>query len=282
VASVIAPVTLNDPYPEGRLMSKAIATEPDIVQSTYAEWKTWDARLFGTFGPVTRAYYEAEIGPLLRGRSQPRVLEIGFGNGPFLGWCRARQLDYRGVELIPELRERAALLGIETYASLEEPALLAQRGAFDCVAAFDVIEHIEQRELPAFFQSIAALLKVGGHFVARFPNGDSPFGRPSQHGDLTHVTTLGRLKIVHLSKIAGLRVVSIGEPARATPQAMRARLAQLVERRARRVVERVAARLYSARGQVVPFAPNLVSVLQRRPGEVVVEEGGAPAPRGGS
>jgi SAM-dependent methyltransferase len=241
-------------------MLDTTAGEPDLVQSTYGEWRSWDDQSFGRFSAHENLYYDAEVGSLLRGHRKPRVLEIGFGNGTFLGWGLSRHFECRGIEMIPELLDRAARHGIEAYSSLQDPALVAQRGEFDCVAAFDVMEHIEGRELPAWFRSIAALLRVGGYFVARFPNGDSPFGRPYQHGDLTHVTTVGRLKIEQLCRIAGLRIVSVGEPAHVEAEGMRARLVQSVERRARRVVERVSARLYGFRA---PFSPNLVSVLQK-------------------
>src|SRR5688572_31064921 len=37
-----------------------------------------------------------------------------------------------------------------------------------------------------------------------FPNGDSPFGRLYQHGDLAHVATLGQFKIRQLATMAAL------------------------------------------------------------------------------
>jgi 2-polyprenyl-3-methyl-5-hydroxy-6-metoxy-1,4-benzoquinol methylase len=244
-------------------MVETKTAEVDPILSAYAEWRAWDAESFGRFREDEGRYYESEVGSLLGGRSRPRVLEIGFGNGSFLGWCLSRGFDCRGIEMIPEMVDRAARRGVETYPSLEDPALQAQTGAFDCVVAFDVLEHIEDRTLPLYFKSIAALLKVGGYLVARFPNGDSPMARPFQHGDLTHVTALGRYKIEQLARMSGLSLVATREPARLQVRGIRARVVNALENRARRMVERVASRLYGV-GFHVPFSPNLVAVLQKR------------------
>jgi SAM-dependent methyltransferase len=241
---------------------RSTPAEPDLVWSTYAAWKLRDHQRFGRFLAGNDAYYDAEIGSVLRGRSRPRVLEIGAGNAPFLGWGLSRGFDYRGVELIPEQLARARRLGVASYPSLGEPSLQAQRGELDCVVALDVLEHVPQADLPASFQAIAALLKPGGYFVARFPNGDSPFGRAIQHGDLTHATTLGRGKIHQLSSLAGLTLISLGEPASVAAQGIGARLSRLLEAAARRVVERVSAELYFD-GESVSFSPELVAVLQK-------------------
>jgi 2-polyprenyl-3-methyl-5-hydroxy-6-metoxy-1,4-benzoquinol methylase len=256
--------------------------EVDPVSSTYARWKTWDAETFGHVSSSNDTYYAAEIGPLLRGHRQPRVLEIGFGNGTFLGWCLSRGFDIRGIELLSELRDLASRVGVAAYSSLDEPALVGQRGEFDCIVAFDVLEHIEQGQLPAYFQAIAALLKEGGTFVARFPNGDSPFGRTPQHGDLTHVTTLGGQKIRHLATIAGLDVVALKQPEAVPGPGLRGRLRSSLKMAARRVIERAGARLYAVGSRVVPYSPNLIAVLRKPRRSTIEDDRGKPPARSSS
>jgi hypothetical protein len=43
--------------------------------------------------------------------------------------------------------------------------------------------------IPHMLIRMRKLMRDDGVLVLRFPNGDSPFGRRTQHGDPTHVTT---------------------------------------------------------------------------------------------
>lgn len=235
----------------------------DPVLSTYCNWKNWDVQRFGKFTAQDAAYYEAELGSRLGSSPKAVVLEIGFGNGAFLGWCKARGFDCSGVEQIPELISKAQEQGFKTYESIHDSLLRLRQGQFDCIVAFDVLEHIEQKELPGYFQRVAMLLKPGGYFIARFPNGDSPFGRMYQHGDLAHVATLGQFKIRQLATLAALHVVSIGRgatPSKSLPMTERIRLA--LGMAIRSAIERFIAQLYFG-GLRVCLSPNLVSVLQK-------------------
>lgn len=184
------------------------------VRASYVEWKNWQTETFATFTRFDAASFTAELDGLLPAGTIVRVLELGFGNGPFLGWCRARGFAYCGVEIDAEMRRRAQELGIDAFPSIFDPSLGAYEQQIDVVVAFDVLEHIEQHELARTLSQINRLLRPGGHFVARFPNGDSPFGRVNQHGDLTHVTTLGRSKLQQLAQLSGMELVSFTDPKR--------------------------------------------------------------------
>lgn len=157
----------------------------------YIDWKPWDASSFGK--PDVVDYYDGEVERAVgkaHGSRSLRLVEIGFGNGHFLGWARLRGHSVVGIELIEELNQRAKAAGFETAPSID--ALVSTNAsAYDLVAAFDVLEHIEPNALVEFLIKIHALLCPGGVLLARFPNGDSPFGLRYQHGDLTHRTILG-------------------------------------------------------------------------------------------
>ena len=79
--------------------------------------------------------------------------------------------------------------------------------AFHVVAAFDVMEHIRLQALPGFLVQVRRVLKPGGYFLARFPNGDSPFGRHIQNGDPTHKTAIGSIRARYPAVQAGREVV---------------------------------------------------------------------------
>lgn len=172
----------------------------------YLEWKNWSPENFG----VLSTRENADFAALLRkGKvnipQEARVLEIGFGNGTFLTFGRRRGWRMHGTEVNPGLLACAAERGFEaTDAGTLE---LFPSQAFQMVAAFDVIEHIPLEELPGFFGEVRRVLKPSGYFVARFPNGDSPFGRHIQNGDVTHKTAIGSVRARYLAARAGMEVV---------------------------------------------------------------------------
>jgi SAM-dependent methyltransferase len=229
----------------------------------YIDWKRWDDSTFGRFSPLDALYFSAETA--LSAGKPARVLELGFGNGGFLGWAASLGADIFGVETNPHLAARArTFFGTDRFvASLDDAAVTDWGGQFTHIVAFDVIEHIPQTELPAVLRRIRALLAPDGRFIARFPNGDSPFGRINQHGDPTHVTTMGRGKLVYLARDAGLQLLEIRAPALPLQgvglvRALRRRFVGI----GRYCIERLLAVLYFG-GQRVPLDPNYLAILGR-------------------
>lgn len=227
--------------------------------ANYAEWKQWD----GAFQPREKEtrYFAAEFdGIPLSGR---RVLEIGFGNGGFMAWARGQGALVTGIEINEVLLEAARRHGFEaSRASLAE---LAESGLqYDVVAAFDVLEHWNTAELLRNFGLIRQLLQGGGMFIARFPNGHSPFGRIYQHGDFSHQSTLSGYKIEYLAGRSGFEVVRIANACRVGSRAdplSNLRQRWLAWRRGR--IERKLSRLYGT--PRLPLDPNLVAVLRKPP-----------------
>ena len=223
----------------------------------YTEWKGWD----GVFRASDRdaRYYAAEFQAFpLAGK---RVLEIGFGNGPFLAWAKSAGADAAGIELNADMREAARRNGFVAYD--DSLADLAAKGLrFDLVVAFDVIEHWGTDELIANFRHVRNLLADGGIFLSRFPNGQSPLGRAFQHGDFSHKSTLTTYKIEYLAAICGFEIVRIANPCRVPARAgVLGSLRQRWLANRRRRIERLVARLYGIRK--LPLDPNLVAVLRK-------------------
>lgn len=232
----------------------------------YIEWKDWRDHSFARYDSLAASYYAAETG--IYASSGTRVLEIGFGNGSFIGWARDRGAEVFGVELNPTLVERArVLLGKErAFGDLNDECLALQAGTFSLIVAFDVVEHIAQEQLPRFFCQMRSLLAIGGRLILRFPNGDSPFGRIYQHSDPTHLTTLGGQKVHYLAREAGLVVETIRAPSlplagNGVQRAMR----RCLLRFGRRIVEHAVGYLYYG-GRVIPLDPNYVAILAHAPG----------------
>ncbi len=234
-------------------------TEP---MTAYVEWKDWKGESFGQFQPIEANYFAAETS--IAPQSRPRVLEIGFGNGNFLGWVKSIGGEAYGIESDPILADRARLfLGAEQVLSgLEDDRTARLQGTITHVVAFDVIEHMSLDDLSSMLSGARKLLAPKGKMILRFPNGDSPFGRMIQHGDPTHITTLGSRKLAYLARRAALDVVVIRGPVLPVfgvgiTRGVRRCMVHI----GRSVVERCVSWLYFG-GQRVSLDPNYLAILE--------------------
>lgn len=167
----------------------------------YAEWKSWRPADFGMPSAASSAYFTRLFRRFARpARRRLGILEIGFGNGQFLGWCRQQGHAVTGIETNPALLVRAAQAGFECHASLG--ALGGRR--FDLIVLFDVLEHLPENGLADFLRELSAHLVDQGRIMVRTPNGGSPFGLNHQHGDPTHAAILTPNKFRYLAGHAGL------------------------------------------------------------------------------
>lgn len=227
----------------------------------YSDWKQW--RDFGTLSASDARYFRRELRALLP-LAGKRILEVGFGNGAFLSFARREGAEVQGSEAIPGLIAAARKAGFEVGRS---KALLGARknaAHFDAVVAFDVIEHMDKDELLDFFTAVHAVLKPGGAFIARFPNGHSPFGRFYQYGDITHKTVISGRLIDHLAAITGFSVIEVRNPRMQFLDNPVLRVVQVLQRGLRNLVEIVLGYTYYNRR--LPLDLNLVGhlVKQRR------------------
>jgi SAM-dependent methyltransferase len=180
----------------------------------YLEWKHWTADSFASLSKREECDFAANLRKARTTLPEgSQVLEIGFGNGVFLEFGRRRGWHMHGTEANFGLVERAHLKGFQ--ATHTETLAGFSDGSFQMVAAFDVMEHIPLDLLPEFLIDVRRVLKPGGLFLARFPNGDSPFGRHIQNGDPTHKTAIGSIRGRYLSVEAGFEIVYIGHEVQA-------------------------------------------------------------------
>src|SRR5262245_28868397 len=109
---------------------------------TYAGFKAW-----GTPRSAGDASaYAIELGRA--GLAPPgKILEVGFGDGLFLDWARARGYSITGVELIDGLVASARARGHDVRCGTAQSTLAATADRFDLIVAFDVFEHLTASEL---------------------------------------------------------------------------------------------------------------------------------------
>ena len=178
--------------------------------SNYLKWKNWEqSSSFGKLKKEEETYFAAELRRTNNIFSQDsKVLEIGFGNGSFLKFAKNKKWDIFGTEINENLVKVAFESGFNVR--LSDNLLAYNENIFDLVVAFDVLEHIPQNDLLNFISEVKRILKKGGFFIARFPNGDSPFGLPNQNGDITHLNVIGSGKIGYLAAKCDMDVVFVG------------------------------------------------------------------------
>lgn len=115
--------------------------------------------------------------------------EIGAGSGNFYSFLKP--LDpgaYQGTEIsehqiaqFQKLFPGEALVKKDALAALRE-----KKGKTDCVAAFDVLEHLEEDYLTELFSFVAERLERGGEFWIKVPCAESMISLYVRYSDLTH------------------------------------------------------------------------------------------------
>ena len=175
----------------------------------YEVWKGWDDDTFMQLGELDRAYYRREIGGLeLRGE---KALEIGFGNGTLLAFLAEQGARLHGTELSRNGIRLAEARDITVLSDDLSQVGDSHDGSFRLIAAFDVLEHLERPEAFAMMREVARLLAPGGRFVARFPNGQSPFGLINQAGDVTHISLMSLPIMEQIVAGLPLKLVAVGD-----------------------------------------------------------------------
>ncbi len=227
---------------------------------SYSEWKCWTEGDFGKPAQREIAFYQKELGTLLdkKGASKKKVLEIGFGNGPFLGWALSKNYQIYGSEVQSTLRTKAQKAGVGV---VDGPSDLAP-ASLDAVAAFDVFEHIEYRSLLALCRDIFVALRPDGFLVARFPNGDSPFGMIYQNGDPTHLTALGQGRVSGLMKHSGFSKYELRAPSE-IPSSIKGRIKLQTKNLLRAAYSSFVRSAFLGRDTPSTFTANYLLVAQK-------------------
>ncbi len=229
----------------------------------YESSRGWTEDTFGTFTATQNAYFEAELAALkIEKTSSLRLLDIGFGNGAFLGWCRSKGWRCDGLELNERLLRRAADHGYSVGADLK--SLKGEGGAasYDVITGFDVLEHIDRAVLVRFVAALGTISTPRTLLLFRFPNGDNPFSLPLQNGDVTHLTAIGQLMLRQVAALAGFEVIQLRSPCQSSAgEGVRRRVLQAVGLPVRWAVGTCIRHLFMG-GLPVIYSPNLVAVLR--------------------
>lgn len=175
----------------------------------YITWKSWNKNDFGNLNSHDKQYFDSIFDSIkIQSKNNVKVLEVGYGNGSFLRYCRDKKYDIFGVEINVDLIEAAKEKKFNVFTPDE--ILHIHEDSFDLIVLFDVLEHLDVSFIEESILVYRKILKDGGVLVARYPNSDSPFSLPIQHGDITHVTAIGSGMIRYWMKIANFKITYIG------------------------------------------------------------------------
>ncbi len=187
------------------------------------------------------------------------ILEIGFGNGAFMGWAKSVNHQIIGVEENFILVEYAEKKGFVTYSNLN---LVEKNYKFDLIVGFDVLEHIDAADLTDFLLALKSKLSKKGRMIFRFPNTESPLGLVYQNGDITHKNFLGVSKISQLCKIIDLEIVCSGARLPWYERKIRSRITALLATMIRSILEFLVGHIYV--GKRISLEPNELVILRHK------------------
>jgi cyclopropane fatty-acyl-phospholipid synthase-like methyltransferase len=221
----------------------------------YSEHKHWvEGGLTDHIDRFSRTIKRLKLSP------SASILEIGFGEGRFLDWAKSKGHHVEGIEIIPEMVDRARKRGHVVHLGPIKQVLSDGR-RFDLIAAFDVIEHLAVSEILDLLADAECILNPGGRLVLQFPNAGSPFAAPYQIGDVTHQSALSEPALKQISQIKGW-VVTQSFNARVTHRTWLKRIRWGLAHLIRDVIEIICGFAYY--GARHPFDPNIIVVLERR------------------
>jgi 2-polyprenyl-3-methyl-5-hydroxy-6-metoxy-1,4-benzoquinol methylase len=228
----------------------------DELYFAYDYWKGWTNPF--TFSAEEAAYFAGEtLGVKI---ANADVLEIGFGSGNFLAWARDQGGRISGTEINSRMLSSASLHNVRLLPRDFTTVANHYLEAFDTICAFDVFEHLDVDEVKSQLKACETMLRVGGHIILRFPNGQSPFGLLCQNGDPTHRSALSRRVIEQLVYGSRLETVRYAPAYRIKYGPLPTRIVRFLRYTARSMISMLLNGIY---GEAIPWDPVVVLVMKK-------------------
>ena len=123
----------------------------------------------------------------------PRVLDLGCGNGEFLGILQAAGHEAVGVDIDPAMVAECRQQGYTAYEADVITWLPTQSGQYDAIFSSNVIEHLDAQTVAAVVSGAYQALRPGGLLLLGTPNPESAIVHLHEYWrDPTHVRLYSR------------------------------------------------------------------------------------------
>jgi len=140
------------------------------------------------------------------------IIDLGCGTGDDLLFYAAE--GYSNVYGVDVSSSQVAITKNHPVTVLEGDmfeVLKKSEDKFDCVSAFDVIEHLTKDEVIEFLETVFSSLNDKGDLILRTPNASSLFASELRYGDFTHELAFTPYVLAGLLKMVGFDNVTIRE-----------------------------------------------------------------------
>jgi 2-polyprenyl-3-methyl-5-hydroxy-6-metoxy-1,4-benzoquinol methylase len=152
----------------------------------YIQFKNWS--IFFSYNEQENMFYK-EIFRNIHLQNK-KFLDFGFGAGSLLKWAYENRANVYGVEvqkkLINILNTRRNKLPLKLFSKIDD----IKEVKFDIVTIFNVLEHLELKEIKIVVNKVYACMSDSGTLIITIPNCQSPAGLINQFGDPTHKSML--------------------------------------------------------------------------------------------
>jgi len=140
-----------------------------------------------------------------------RLLDLGCGYGSFLYFLRKEgYANVLGVDASPEQIAMAQTLAIPGAVRGDCREFLENRAeGYDCITAFDLLEHLTKDETLALLRAAHQALAPGGLLLLKTPNADGPFGAKVLYSDFTHEQAFTPRSIAQVLSATGFEQIEV-------------------------------------------------------------------------
>ncbi len=118
-----------------------------------------------------------------------KIIDLGCGCGKIVHYLQMKGFkNTSGVDGSIQQYELAKNLGVKNVEHNDAIQALRdlETGSVDTIIAYDLLEHLDSKELIEFIDEIHRVLKNDGSWIIHIPNADSPFFGSVRYGDITH------------------------------------------------------------------------------------------------
>ena len=150
-------------------MTNSNLSEESFPVKKYIQFKEWSD--FGKLTKKRSIYFSSLLFPGRNYRSNTalNILEIGYGNGSFLSFCRKKNYSVVGVEINDDLLQIARNQCFEVCSPSDISNL--EPNSFDFVVAFDVFEHMKSNDILNLLKASTVYLKKVDNLLQGFQTG---------------------------------------------------------------------------------------------------------------